>query len=104
MTSITRAQFKEAIEAGIAAAGDGLPADDLLKLLNMAENAKEFGTNFSSQPLACPMGQLGHYDEDTGRCPLWASSFATAFDAVWCDLVYAQWIDDGYPNVIQVTE
>lgn len=113
MASITRTQYRNAILSGIRAVSpvglafetveEGPTLDDLTALLKIADTDKEFGTNFCTEPVACPMGRLGYYDAKQGRTAYdWATKFATAFDDAWVPLVPIYWHRDG--DTIQVTD
>lgn len=104
MISITREQFKNALVNGLDIAdsqGSPVPDSVIDKLEDMGRTATEFGTNFLSKPVACPMGQLGFYDEEEGvATERFASCFAQGFDEAWLDHVPPNWFDQG--EVIQV--
>jgi hypothetical protein len=112
MASITRSQYREAILAGIQAVTPGTPAlqepmppEVIERLHRMADEDTEFGTNFCSEPCACPMGRLGYYDEDKGQTTKpWAMPFASAFDHVWIQHVQGNWCEDEDGDVIQVVD
>lgn len=91
MTSITRAQYRRAIRAGIAAAGDLMPPVTQAKLLLHAEWDTEFGTNFDSKPLACPMGRMGYFPAPDTATYEFSTRFAHAFDSAWSLLMPRGW-------------
>lgn len=93
MLSITREQFRAAIEAGIDASD--LHPNTVKALRRMAEKDTVFGTNFCSYPTPCPMGKLGFFDEDEGVAEGWAGEFAAAFDDAWLSHVPPNWYEHG---------
>lgn len=106
MLSITRAQFRTAIEAGIHVAseeGFPVPADVCGRLWAMAETASMFGTNWTTRPVACPMGQLDLYDQVLGEGrELFVEAFVDGFDESWVNEVPLDWYVEG--DVIGVVD
>jgi hypothetical protein len=91
--SITRTQFREAIEHGIKAAGADISMADQAALYRLADTATCFGTNFTSEPVGCPVSQLGYYAGEDGSISgnqllvSWGERFARAFDQVWANVL-----------------
>lgn len=110
MTSITRTDFKRAIENGIRVAGDLLSDLDRENLRNIGAVAKSFGTNY---PTGCPAVMAGFVEAGTDsyllaaddRYPVSqkAACFAKGFDDVW---VHALSIEEfqRHDERIQVTD
>lgn len=103
MPSITRAQFIQAVEAGIAASQP--PLGQRIALRRLAREATQFGTNYATKPVACPVGQLGLYDEELDKfLAPWVDTFAFAFDRVWADTLVANGAYEAGAKIVTVTD
>lgn len=103
--TITRATFREAIEAGIAASD--LPRDVQRKLRQLGRRAKYIGLSFGvpgKPETQCPMSRVGLFDPATGTYQAGLYEAVWAFAGVYDHKLLTVWMPGGLSRVAKVLD
>lgn len=104
MTTITRRQLQDAIEAGITAAevADDFTAEHAAALRTVGEHAIEVGRGSYDDKVPCPAALA--IPGISGLDLTWVSGFARRYDDVTWDMIKALGLGCGDGFVLHITE